>query len=167
MLSGNLKNAREKAGYSQKALGALVGIDPITIWRWEKGKNTPTSENLHALAEALGVSVEYLLNGADGSPALIHELPADSAGISQSGTDNGALPPPNARRAVEHLSLPFGPDVDASAISKSESIVIGDVNTSPSGGLLSAVLPNGTRIELLSDTPEMRAFFMQLVMCAK
>lgn len=77
MIGNNIKSARKRRGFSQKKLSEMLGIREISVWRWENGKAEPVGSNLHALASALGVSVDYLLNGADAAPA--ESRPADDA----------------------------------------------------------------------------------------
>ena len=56
-----LHAARKRAGLSQRALAGRVGLSAMAISKYEQGRMLPGSERLIALAEALGVPVEYLL----------------------------------------------------------------------------------------------------------
>lgn len=66
-----LKELRDKNGLSQEELAALTseishrGISRQSISSWESGKSTPRSDNLSAVATALGVDVATLLDGTD------------------------------------------------------------------------------------------------------
>jgi Zn-dependent peptidase ImmA (M78 family)/DNA-binding XRE family transcriptional regulator len=59
MLSDRLKQARQAAGLSQRDLAERAGISAMAISHYEKGRSTPSSGVLLALAKVLGVRVEY------------------------------------------------------------------------------------------------------------
>ncbi len=71
-----MKQAREENKILQKNLAALVGVTPTTISSYEKadteghGKN-PTLENAHAIAEALGLSLDWLCGMSDNKKVAI------------------------------------------------------------------------------------------------
>ena len=56
-----IREAREKAGYSQKELAEIVGVAPNTFHGYESGKHDPKSILLERIAKACHVSVDYLL----------------------------------------------------------------------------------------------------------
>lgn len=56
-----IKEARKAAGLSQKYVAFALGVAGPSVSNWESGKTQPTSENLKALSNLLGVSVDYLL----------------------------------------------------------------------------------------------------------
>jgi transcriptional regulator with XRE-family HTH domain len=68
-LGDRVKSAREgrRAGgkrLTQTGLAKAVGVDRNTVSRWENGAMTPKDPaTLAALAEALGVSLEWLISG--------------------------------------------------------------------------------------------------------
>lgn len=49
---------------TQKELADTVGLHKNHIGRYERGQSEPSSDKLRKLAEALGVSSDYLLNGS-------------------------------------------------------------------------------------------------------
>jgi len=51
-----VKELRDTTGLSMKQLAALVGVDPMTIHRWEKGLLNPGLKALRSLA---AVSAKY------------------------------------------------------------------------------------------------------------
>ena len=55
-----LAERREVVGHSQESLARLVGVEPTTVGRWERGETSPQPGMRRKLAEALGVSVEQL-----------------------------------------------------------------------------------------------------------
>ena len=60
----NLKDAREEKAMKQKVLAERINIAPQTISAYEKGAKCPTLENIVAIADCLGVSVDSLLGRA-------------------------------------------------------------------------------------------------------
>lgn len=62
-----LKEAREKAGYSQKQVALMLGIKGPSVSNWERGKTSPTHENLVRLAALYHVSMDYIV-GHDTEP---------------------------------------------------------------------------------------------------
>ena len=70
-LGSRLRAARERAGLSCEALAARAGVHPATLYRWQADSHEPTAHQLHAVADALGVTMEWLLSGrhAAGPPA--------------------------------------------------------------------------------------------------
>lgn len=65
----NIKNARKKAGLTQKELAEASGVAKVTIQQYETGKRQPRLEQLQLIAKALKVRIEVLLG--------IEELPAE------------------------------------------------------------------------------------------
>jgi transcriptional regulator with XRE-family HTH domain len=60
-----LKKARMEAGYTQNALANKLMVSRAAIAKWESDRGMPDVTNLKAIAEALNVSIDYLLD--DGS----------------------------------------------------------------------------------------------------
>lgn len=54
---------RKKRGLSQAKLAEAVGVEQPTVQRWETGKREPDLNDLHKLADVLGVSAGSLLDG--------------------------------------------------------------------------------------------------------
>lgn len=59
-----LKAARTDKGISQSKLATLVGVHVTNISRYERGENKPTASVLSKLADALGVSADFLMAGS-------------------------------------------------------------------------------------------------------
>jgi transcriptional regulator with XRE-family HTH domain len=69
-----LKNLRDAKGWSQEYLGDRAGLSHSLITKTENGKNSPRSEALDKLAQALDCTTDYLLGrGPD------HKTPALAA----------------------------------------------------------------------------------------
>jgi transcriptional regulator with XRE-family HTH domain len=60
-----LKKARMEAGYTQNELANKLTVSRAAIAKWETDRGMPDVANLKAIAEALSVSMDYLLD--DGS----------------------------------------------------------------------------------------------------
>lgn len=60
-----IKECRVKKGMTQKFVALSLGVKPPSVWGWENDKSDPTQENLSALADLFGVSVDYLLGRED------------------------------------------------------------------------------------------------------
>ena len=54
--------AREAANMSQKRLADILGVDPVSVNRWEHGESRPSWEILRKISETLNVSIDYLLS---------------------------------------------------------------------------------------------------------
>ncbi len=65
-LGEKLKNARLEAGYTQEELAARLTVSRAAIAKWENDRGLPDVANLKAIAGALNVSTDYLLD--DGTP---------------------------------------------------------------------------------------------------
>lgn len=59
-----LKKSRQEKGLSQTELAALAGIHYTQIGRYENKGAKPASDVLAKIADALGVSSDYLMSGS-------------------------------------------------------------------------------------------------------
>jgi transcriptional regulator with XRE-family HTH domain len=75
IVGSRLREARERAGISQKQLGIKAGIDPdvasARINQYEKGKHLPHLATARQLAKVLGVPTPYLYTDDDDLAAWI------------------------------------------------------------------------------------------------
>lgn len=64
MIATRLKLARRRAGFSLRDLSTAMGerVTPQAIGKYERGEDVPSSGVLTTLAEALGVSLNYLMD---------------------------------------------------------------------------------------------------------
>lgn len=60
-----LRKMRRERNYTQEQLGRLVSVTKVSISCYENGSRTPEMETLQRLADALDVSVDYLLGRTD------------------------------------------------------------------------------------------------------
>lgn len=58
-----LKQLRTERKLSQSALAEIVGLHYTHIGRYEKGQSRPSTDALKKLADALGVTTDYLIEG--------------------------------------------------------------------------------------------------------
>ena len=64
-----LYQLRRGRGISQEELANAVGVSRQAVQKWEAGSSTPDLENLSALAEYFGVTLDYLVRGTEpGAP---------------------------------------------------------------------------------------------------
>jgi SOS-response transcriptional repressor LexA len=61
LLSARLRTARTRLGLTQQGLALLAGFSLSAVGNWESGQNMPSPKKLGALAEKLGVTIDYLL----------------------------------------------------------------------------------------------------------
>ena len=59
-----LRELRKHKDLSQTELGQLAGLHYTHIGRFERGTSRPSGDTLKRLADALGVTSDYLLDGA-------------------------------------------------------------------------------------------------------
>ncbi len=74
LLGGQIKRIRKEKGLTQEKLSETVGITPNYLGEIERGVKTPCADVLARLAEALDVSVDYLLrNGVESGKNYIYD----------------------------------------------------------------------------------------------
>ena len=57
----HLKQLREAAGMTQRALGDRVGVSPQAVAQWEAGVKRPSVANLTKLADVLKTTTDAIL----------------------------------------------------------------------------------------------------------
>ena len=60
-IADRLAELRRAHGYSQESLAAQLGLSRQAVSRWERGESLPDTENLIALADLYGVSLDELV----------------------------------------------------------------------------------------------------------
>jgi len=71
--NNKLYDLRKKKGLSQEELASRLNVSRQTVSKWEVGESAPDMENLVALSELFGVSLDELV--LDKAPA---DVPAES-----------------------------------------------------------------------------------------
>lgn len=67
-----LRALRKQRSLSQTELGTLTGLHFTNISRYERDESRPTAETLKKLADSLGVSSDYLMDGTVEEAAKAH-----------------------------------------------------------------------------------------------
>ena len=74
-----LYSLRKGRGISQEELANAVGVSRQAVQKWEAGTSTPDIQNLSALADYFGVSLDYLVRGveipqaeSESQPTVVH-----------------------------------------------------------------------------------------------
>ena|ERR1035437_1635462 len=83
--SDRLRDERERKGLSQSELAARSGLQPSAISHFETGNRGPSFENLKKLADALSVTIDYLLGRTEepkGASKLVDSLFRDFNSMS-------------------------------------------------------------------------------------
>ena len=62
--AGRLRELRRQRNLSQSELGELASIHYTHVSRYERGVSKPSAETLKRIADALGVTGDYLIEGA-------------------------------------------------------------------------------------------------------
>lgn len=57
----NLKQLRKKKGLTQKGLGKIINVEPITISRYETGLREPSIDTLLLLSNYFNISADELI----------------------------------------------------------------------------------------------------------
>ena len=102
-----LAERREIVGHSQETLVRIVGVEPTTVGRWERGETSPQPRARPKLADALTVSVAVLdAMLAEGQPAEVEQAAGREprpAGEWTSDLDHDPVlaPPWNHRGTLE------------------------------------------------------------------
>jgi transcriptional regulator with XRE-family HTH domain len=92
-----LRTARK---WSQRYLANLIGVSPNAVFQVESGKTgVPQPANLQGYAEALEVSVNWLLTGSDEPPEGYSEWPPPEVYLRQ----NSELTEEDIEQVVKHL----------------------------------------------------------------
>jgi SOS-response transcriptional repressor LexA len=74
-VSERIKARRSACGFTQEQLAARVGVTRVAVSHWERGGAEPKGRYLNDLAEALEVTVDWLLTGTGLDQATHQPLP--------------------------------------------------------------------------------------------
>lgn len=75
-VGSRLRTARRSAGLTQKQLAEALGVESITVSRWERGVTTPSLPRLRRIAELTETTVSDLVRAQDAASAQAVELAA-------------------------------------------------------------------------------------------
>lgn len=75
-VGARLRTARRAAGYTQKQLAEALGVESITVSRWERGVTVPSLLRLRRVAEITETTVSDLVRAPDAATGHAAELAA-------------------------------------------------------------------------------------------
>lgn len=75
-LGRKITSVRKLRRLTQRELADKLNIHPSMVTRWEKGQMYPKDSTLEAIAGALGLSTEELLNAKSSPEIRVYEAPA-------------------------------------------------------------------------------------------
>lgn len=55
-----IEQFRKEAGLSREQVAAEIGVDPVTVWRWENGKVLVPPDRLAKVESVTGISRQKL-----------------------------------------------------------------------------------------------------------
>ena len=99
--SEKLIRLRKREGISQEELASYLAVSRQAVSRWEQGTALPDAWNLLKLRQRFGVSVDWLLEDAQGWENLTDGAPA-------ADKDGGVAPLPKLRKSVLPWAIPLG-----------------------------------------------------------
>ena len=108
-----LRAARQKSGYTQKQLAALIGAKHNSVSNWENDQNKPDPDTIELICGVLDITPNYILGSDqndvmdDRSRALIKKYQSlNETGKDQvdSYTDYIASNPANLANPPEHIT---------------------------------------------------------------
>jgi len=70
LFAERLRQLRMQKGFSQRAFTKAVNLNYSQYNRYERGDSVPSTDTLTKLADALNVSVDYLLEGKEENAAI-------------------------------------------------------------------------------------------------
>ncbi|MDA5547389.1 helix-turn-helix transcriptional regulator [Yersinia massiliensis] len=108
MKSERIRQARKQLKLTQESLGKKIGVSKATLSQWESGTTEPNGKNLVNLAKELGVSVEWLLDGAEQSKKTPLESNANILGAFDPWDSYTPIGP-------DEVEIPFFKEVELSA----------------------------------------------------
>jgi transcriptional regulator with XRE-family HTH domain len=76
-----IRQARERRGWTQLQVAIQLGVTPVTIYNWERGKSEPRVSQFRQLARLMAVSMDDLAltgdevqtNGSDQTESAVAE----------------------------------------------------------------------------------------------
>ena len=99
--SEKLIRLRKREGISQEELASYLEVSRQAVSRWEQGAALPDAGNLLKLRQRFGVSVDWLLEDAQGWENLTDGAPA-------ADEDGEVAPLPKLRKSVLPWAIPLG-----------------------------------------------------------
>lgn len=101
-----IRQAREKKGWTQKQLADAIGVTPSFITKLEAGQTLPGNDLCLAMADALGLSLDELLEEVENARAESsqHRIRTRGAAVRGALRTRGARATPSPTPPVEEMS---------------------------------------------------------------
>ncbi len=106
-IANRLVELRKANGYSQEALAAKLGISRQAISKWERAEASPDTDNLMALAELYGTTLDALVN-TENDRYIMGDAP-DANAANEPAAAAPAKPPKTElqKQGEKMLKFPF------------------------------------------------------------
>lgn len=106
-IANRLVELRKSHGYSQEALAAKLGISRQAISKWERAEASPDTDNLMALAELYGTTLDALVN-TENDQYILGDTPSNDAEPAQEVPAPEKLPKTELqKKGIKLLKFPF------------------------------------------------------------
>ena len=106
-ISNRLVELRKSHGYSQEALAAKLGISRQAISKWERAEASPDTDNLMALAELYGTTLDALVNTKN-DQYILGDASSNDAESAQEEPAPKKLPKTELqKKGIKLLKFPF------------------------------------------------------------
>jgi transcriptional regulator with XRE-family HTH domain len=105
-VGSRIKKLRKLRGLTQPQLAEIVGVEPITILRWEKGQRS-IGRGLDKLAAALNTDERWITYGGAGGPSTLPVMGHVGAAAEVFPFDSDTL---------DEIEAPFGAPPDTRAL---------------------------------------------------
>ena len=105
-LAEKIRELRAERGMSQEALAERLHVSRQAVTKWETGAGVPDVDNLLALADAFGLTLDELLGRTPGDPAAADEARLDTA------LDSWARDAPGTSRTEYDIDRPKHYDIN-------------------------------------------------------
>ncbi len=90
-IAERLAKRRKEAGYSQESLAEQLGVSRQAVSKWERSESSPDTDNLIALAQIYGVSLDELLYVDESMQDDVEFEAADRAAARSSQAGSGPV----------------------------------------------------------------------------
>ncbi len=106
-IANRLVELRKSHGYSQEALAAKLGISRQAISKWERAEASPDTDNLMALAQLYGTTLDALVN-TENDQYILGDTDAEKAEDAPENDAPKKLPKTELqKKGIKLLKFPF------------------------------------------------------------
>lgn len=97
---------RKANGFSQEELAEKIGVSRQAISKWERSESSPDTDNLIALANLYGITIDELLNGTDAPKKISEDQPKEEPDKESPKTRNFPMMKKKAQMLILPMDLP-------------------------------------------------------------